>query len=155
MDDWGKVPVFGTRSAGERYVIRPSAYSLLEEQDGRLAVVRSRDGIFLPGGGVEAGETPEEAVRRETLEECGLLVRPGRWVIHAVQFAYSASERAYFEKRSTFMECAIEGSDRTHLQAGHELLWVDEEGANRILSHASHGWAVRQWKQRSPLPADR
>ena len=155
MNDWGKVPVFGARSEGERYVIRPSAYGLLEDRDGRLAVVRSRDGIFLPGGGVDAGETPEEAVRREALEECGLIVRPGRWVVRAVQFAHSASERAHFEKRSTFMECATEGSDRTRLEAGHELLWVDEEEATRILNHASHAWAVRQWERRSLVPADR
>jgi 8-oxo-dGTP diphosphatase len=147
MDGWGDVPVFGLRSEGERWVIRPSAYGLLEDEAGRLAVVRSRDGIFLPGGGVDAGETPEEAIRREALEECGLIVRPGRWVTRAVQFAYSASEGAHFEKRSTFMECAIEGSDRTHLEAGHEVLWVDEEEATRILTHESHGWALREWSR--------
>jgi 8-oxo-dGTP diphosphatase len=148
MDDWGKAPVFGIRSEGERWVIRPSAYGLLD-QDGRLAVVRSRDGTFLPGGGVETGETPEEAIRREALEECGLIVRPGRWVTRAVQFAYSASERAHFEKRSTFMECSIEGSDRSRLEANHELLWVNSETANPILTHPSHAWAVEQWKRRS------
>jgi len=155
MNDWSKAPVFGIRSEGARWVIRPSAYGLLEDQDGRVAVVRSRDGTFLPGGGVEAGEMPEDAIRRETLEECGLIVRPAYWVTRAVQFAYSASERAHFEKRSTFMECAIEGTDRTHLQTGHELFWVDEEMATRILTHESHGWAVLRWMRRTRPDADR
>jgi 8-oxo-dGTP pyrophosphatase MutT (NUDIX family) len=71
MDDWSKAPLFGFRSEVERWVIRPSAYGVLEDQAGRLAIVRSRDGVFLPGGGVDAGETPEEAILREALEECG------------------------------------------------------------------------------------
>jgi 8-oxo-dGTP diphosphatase len=77
MEDWDKALVFGVRSEGERWVIRPSAYGLLEDQDGRIAVVRSQDGIFLPGGGIEIGETPQEAIRREALEECGLVVLVG------------------------------------------------------------------------------
>ena len=146
MNDWGKAPVFGIRSEGERWVIRPSAYGLLEDEQGRVAVVRSRDGTFLPGGGIDAGEKPEDALRREALEECGFAVRIGPWVAHAVQFAYSASEGAHFEKRSTFLECAIAGHDPSLLEAGHELLWVDSGAASRILTHASHAWAVEQWK---------
>jgi 8-oxo-dGTP diphosphatase len=148
-EGWMKVPVFGARSANRKWLIRPSAYGLLEDRDGRVAVVRSRDGVFLPGGGMEAGETPQDAIRREALEECGLILRPGPWAMRAVQFAYSTSERAHFEKRSTFMECAIEGSDRTRLEAGHELLWVDVETAARILTHPSHAWAVEQWRKHS------
>jgi 8-oxo-dGTP diphosphatase len=163
MEDWSKVLVFGARSEGEQWVIRPSAGNVMaklivrnlesklvdEDQGGRIAVVRSQDGIFLPGGGVEIGETPEEAMRREALEECGFIVLVGQWATRAVQFAYSSSERAHFEKRSTFIECAIEGPDRSRLEDDHELLWTDLRTASRILSHPSHGWAIQQWKQRA------
>jgi len=130
-------------------VIRPSAYGLLADPGGRVAIVRSADGIYLPGGGIEAGESPEDAIRREALEECGFAVRIGSWTARAVQFAYSASEKAHYEKRSTFIECSIEGTDRSRLHPDHEVLWVDPESGARLLTHPSHGWAVREWTGRS------
>jgi 8-oxo-dGTP diphosphatase len=51
-------------------------------EDGRVVLVRRRQAPLagqwsLPGGAVELGETLEQAVTRETLEETGLHVRVG------------------------------------------------------------------------------
>jgi 8-oxo-dGTP diphosphatase len=56
--------------------------ALVHDTAGRLLLIRRghapHAGLWsLPGGRVEAGETLEQAVRREVLEETGLLVRPG------------------------------------------------------------------------------
>jgi 8-oxo-dGTP diphosphatase len=148
MDDWSKVPVFGARSAPEAYVIRPGAYGLVEDDRGRLAVARTPQGLYLPGGGIEAGETPEEAVVREVREECGLGVRLGAWTARAVQFCYSVSDRAHYEKLCTFIDGTAEGPASAPSEADHELVWIPLETAARILAHESHGWAVERWRSR-------
>jgi 8-oxo-dGTP diphosphatase len=146
IEDWSQVAVFGERTEG--CTIRPSAYALLEDLHGRVAVVRSADGTFLPGGGIEAGETPEEAILREGLEECGLIIQPAVWLVRAVQFSYSKSEQAFFEKRSIFVEGTILGTDSSRLEANHEMIWIKPEAASEFLSHTSHCWAVEQWQKR-------
>jgi 8-oxo-dGTP diphosphatase len=50
---------------------RPSAYGIVIKDD-HLLVVRQKTGYDLPGGGVEIGETSEQAVLREIKEESGI-----------------------------------------------------------------------------------
>jgi 8-oxo-dGTP pyrophosphatase MutT (NUDIX family) len=76
-DDWSNVSVFGVRPAVGASVIRPSTYGLIADDHGRLAVVRTDQGVFLPGGGIVRVEAPAGAMMREALEECGLVVRVG------------------------------------------------------------------------------
>ena len=144
MTDWRGAPVFGQPPSRTRVRIRPSAYAILRNDRGEFAVVRSREGIYLPGGGMDEGETPHETVIRETLEECGLAIRIGSWTATAIQFAWSEAEQIYFEKRSTFVDATVLGADTSHIEPDHEVLWVDAERACELLTHESHGWAVRE-----------
>ncbi len=111
-----------------------------------IAVVDTPDGVFLAGGGIEGNETPDDAIIRETLEECGLVIRPGTWQIRAIEFVYSSTELTNFEKRSTFMEAVAEGV-RGHSERDHKLMWLRTEAAIRALSHQSHSWALDRWRE--------
>jgi 8-oxo-dGTP diphosphatase len=146
VEDWGSVPVFGRRPEFPGWVIRESAYVVAIRDDGCLAVVRTSQGTFLPGGGIESGETPPEAITRETLEECGLIIQPGAWIVRAIQFVYAEREKTHFEKRSIFLDGLIVGFDSTCREPDHELVWAEAGEATRILSHESQRWAVEQWR---------
>jgi 8-oxo-dGTP diphosphatase len=142
--DWLSVPHFGSRPDAGHFIVRPSAYRFAVDRDGRLAVVRDADGVFLPGGGIEPGETPEQAVIRELLEECGLLIEIGACVARAVQLA-PAADGTTFEKRSYFFDARIGTRRPAAMLPGHETLWVVPLRAAELLSHESQAWAVRTW----------
>ena len=86
------VPVFGRQVEGCPYIVRPSAYALVRREADELAIARTAIGYFLPGGGLKAGETSEQAIEREAMEECGLVLRPRSLLGRAIQIVYSPVE---------------------------------------------------------------
>ena len=144
-------PVFGSPPAGAPAVVRPSAYGVVIDAAGNIAVVRTPQGLFLPGGGIEPGETPRAAVAREVLEECGLDVRVGSWAVRAVDFVYSPTEHTHFEKRSTFFDAHPSGRLTAAQEPDHHLEWIPPRVAVASLAHPSHRWAVEEWLDRGRL----
>ena len=64
---------------------KPTACALVTDEHGRLLLARRAGEPFagrwdLPGGFLEEGEHPLDALRRELLEETGLTVEPGEFV---------------------------------------------------------------------------
>ena len=80
------VPQFGLQETNREYQSRPGAYAILPSEEGLLAVVKTPNGIYLPGGGIEAQETPQIALEREVSEECGIRVRAGAYLGQADEY---------------------------------------------------------------------
>ncbi|MGZ0220708.1 MAG: NUDIX hydrolase, partial [Acidimicrobiales bacterium] len=60
--------------------------AVIERDDGRWLMVRPvyRKGWALPGGFIDGGETPTEAIQRELREELGIevVLEPDPWLVH-------------------------------------------------------------------------
>ena len=69
---------------------------LVHVEAGRLLVVRSRNkkAFYLPGGKIEPGETPADAVRREVREELGIELERPEVLKRYVAPAYGEGEGA-------------------------------------------------------------
>src|SRR5690606_28871668 len=73
----------------EQLIIRPAAYAIIVHDDKTL-LLRSRetDKWMQPGGGIDKGETIEEALWRELREEVGLEIEIGRFAHFQPDFFY-------------------------------------------------------------------
>lgn len=69
---------------------RVSIYGILRDSEGRVLVTEStgHSGTFMnfPGGGIDLGESPMEALHREMGEEVGLVVKPVRLLYTSLGF---------------------------------------------------------------------
>ena len=97
------VPTFGTPPEDGAAIVRPSAYAVVTDARHHVAIVQAKEGIMLPGGGIDGNESAEAAAVREVAEECGLEVAITSDLGEAMQFVSSSRGGPTFEKRSRFL----------------------------------------------------
>ncbi|MFN3583051.1 NUDIX domain-containing protein [Phenylobacterium sp.] len=143
------VPQFGDPEPGRTYADRPAAFGICE-RDGRIALVRvEKPGhapwLDLPGGALDPGEGPEQAVVREYGEETGLVVAALEPYGRADQVFVNTDGAAY-NNRAVFFTLRLDGEDASlKVEDDHTLTWVTPQAAIESLRHDAHAWAVAAW----------
>jgi len=135
---------FGTPPEKGCAIARPSAYAVVTNPRGEIAIVQAKEGILLPGGGVDTNESPEAAAVREVAEECALQVTITGDLGQAVQFVTSAEKGATFEKRSRFVSARVQSPIRGATPE-HATSWLNAGDALKTVTYESHAWAIRRW----------
>jgi len=134
---------FGERPRSRPVHDRPGAYAVIRDGKGRVAVVLGRSGYHLPGGGLEAGESDIEALRREGLEEIGYELSVGDRIGEAKQYVQASNGRCY-NKLCAYFRAWIRPDVPAAPGAEHAVVWLSPTMALDALDHDSHAWAVRQ-----------
>lgn len=141
-----QAPQFGHIPPKTNFIERPGSYALILNEQQQLALVKTDWGhIYLPGGGIEAGESKETALHREVMEETGLKIQIDRYIGLAYEFFYSRSQDLHFNKAAHFFRASITGTHASGpLEDDHQLIWVAPEEAAEILHTDAYTWIVQE-----------
>lgn len=95
MRRFGKPPL-----AGKKYTLRPGAYAILPLKRRFLmtAQLSPQIDVQLPGGGIDAGESPLQALHREVMEEIGWSIAYPRRLGAFRRFVYMPEYDLWAEK---------------------------------------------------------
>lgn len=110
----------------EKRILNVVAAALVKKEDGKLLLARRPAGKSLaglweyPGGKIEAGETPKEALERELEEELNITVLPSE--MH--QFEKTVFEYEAFILNMELFICFSWSGDPTPKE-GQEISWTD------------------------------
>ncbi|MDO1559237.1 NUDIX domain-containing protein [Brevundimonas sp. 2R-24] len=139
---------FGRQEPGVDYRVRPCAFGVIE-REGRIACVRvtRQAGPYydLPGGAIDEGETEDQALAREFVEETGLTIAAGRRFAEADQL-FRKSDGEPVENRCAFFTGAVAAENpAAKIEDDHALVWLTPLEAISGLRHEAHAWAVAVW----------
>ena len=113
--------------------IRYGARGIIEREDGLIAIFNKtkKNEYKLPGGGIDEGETPEQAFKREVLEETGCKIDN----IEFLGLTKELKSNDNFQQTSyVFKAKVVERAETLNLTEkekaeGGRLLWLTKEDA--------------------------
>lgn len=135
--------VFGKKIDGETYDTREGVYGILF-RDNKVGVIKTSTGYFLPGGGIEDGESHMQCLKREFIEETGYDIDIRSYIGRASKFHFS---NIYFRHRyliGNFYFVDLKEKIAEKIEKDHELLWLSQNDAIRKLFLENQKWAVEK-----------
>lgn len=124
--------------ADKRYRLRPGAYAVLR-RDGELLLTFQEDPVpefQLPGGGIDPGEAPARALRREVFEETGWRISGPRRVGAFRRFTYMPEYDLWAEKVCHVYLARPVICHGTPLEPGHTAVWAPERLAVDMVANS-------------------
>jgi len=120
----------------QSYRLRPGVYAILPRNGALLLTLQSADDVELqlPGGGVDAGESPLRALHREVMEETGwTIARPRRLGAYR-RFVFMPDYGFWAEKLCTIYVATPARQVSKPLETSHTAVWDSPASASAALT---------------------
>ena len=123
--------------ANRRYILRPGAYAILPRGRDVLLTCQMdiEPDVQLPGGGIDPGESPLQALHREVFEETGWHIAYPQRLGAFRRFVYMPEYTLWAEKLCHIYVAhpTLRIDDPT--EADHQAIWTSHKDAVRILEN--------------------
>lgn len=133
--------VFGERIEGVDYYHRVAVYGIAKNSKGRVATIRTPNGYFLPGGGIEKGETHEQCLHREFIEETGYKIAIGDY-IGGADLYHKSKKGKHIYGIGHFYCVELEEKIAEKIEEDYELVWLESKECVNKLFLEHQAWAV-------------
>lgn len=133
--------IFGAKENAS-YLDREGAY-IIPIKDNKIGVVKTPKGYFLLGGGVNGGESHDEAIKRECLEEAGYTVSIKQRLCSAEAYT-KHSTIGYFHPIQTYYVGELLEKAQEPIETDHEFMWVEYTQLKNNMFVQMQCWAIEQ-----------
>ena len=134
--------VFG-RKEDAQYLDREGAY-LIPYCNDCIGVVKTPKGYFLLGGGLEAGESHLDCIKRECMEEVGCISCVEGRLCSAEAYAIH-SAIGYFHPIQTYYIGKLLDQKAVPMETDHELCWLEYGRIKGKMFAEMQNWALEQF----------
>ena len=138
--------IFGERNYDLNYWKRMGAYAVIQNEQQQFLCVEDLEGnLFLVGGGVEEGESPELALLRESIEETGhgiqIIEVIGKAERHWVSEKYPDDSQ---HNIGILYVCELLEKVAEPIEQ-ETMRWVDFDYLKKHLFHDHHLYLIKQY----------
>ncbi len=137
------VPEFGAKQYGVAYITRPGAYAVIKNDERQIAVIETSKGYFLPGGGIDPGESDVVALCREVMEETGYQVSMCAEKGEFVEYIDGEREGKHYKIFSRFYRAQLGSRVKNKIEKDHHLVWLWKKDALRLLKPQAQIWIIQ------------
>lgn len=131
--------IFGKKEDAS-YVDREGAY-IIPIKGNKIGVVKTPKGYFLLGGGINEGESQEQAIKRECLEEAGYTVNIMKKLCSAEAYTRHPSIGFFHPIQAYYIGELLEKVQEP-IESDHELIWAEYEVLKGKMFAQIQSWAV-------------
>lgn len=136
-----KERIFGEKLNNVEYISRTGVYGIAYNNQGMIGVIKTPTGYFLPGGGLEKGESRQQCLEREFMEETGYEIAINNFIGKASLY-HMTKTLQYMYGTGYFYTVTLNLKLNDGIEKDHSLIWMEPEKCIKSLFLQHQAWAV-------------